>query len=77
MDHDGYWYQYLAARHNIDLPLGFGCLGLALIFILAGHSVSRSGVVSRAKNPKSFWQDIAVLCGIGIVSLGLYLFGPT
>jgi hypothetical protein len=48
---------------------------LTLIFALTGKClVKYEGLVSRAEDPKGFWQGVATYFVLGIVSLGLYLY---
>lgn len=48
---------------------------MALIFTLTGKSVMKyGGIVRRAEDPKAFWQDIALLCLLGLCFVGLYLY---
>jgi hypothetical protein len=78
MDHDSYWYQYFAARHNVELYIGLGSIGFALISLVTGKTlVKYQGIVSRAEDPKRFWQNVVVVCAMGAIFLGLFLFGPS
>jgi len=48
---------------------------MALIFTLTGQClVKYKGIVSRADDPKTFWQNIAMYCVLGLLSLGFYLY---
>jgi hypothetical protein len=77
MDQDGYWYRYLAARHDTFLYLGLFCLGAALISALTGKTIVKfRGIVSRDKEPKDFWQNVVVILGMGVALIGLFIFGP-
>lgn len=75
MDHDSYWHRYLMARHHVSLILGIVLMGMVLISTLTGRSlVKYRGIVSRAEDPKTFWQSIALYFLLGIFFLGLYLY---
>jgi hypothetical protein len=75
MDQDSYWHGYLMARHNVFLAIGAVLMGLTLIFTLTGHClVKYQGIVSRAKDPKGFWQGVATYFVLGLACLGLYLY---
>jgi|CZKD01.1.fsa_nt_gi hypothetical protein len=75
MDHDSYWHGYLMARHHTSLILGIVLMGMALIFTLTGRClVKYRGIVKRAEDPKTFWQNIALYCLLGLFFLGLYLY---
>jgi hypothetical protein len=76
MEYDSsYWHGYLMARHHVFLVLGTVLMGMALIFALTGKCLMKyEGIVSRAKDPKKFWQGIATYSVLGILFLGLYLF---
>jgi hypothetical protein len=75
MDHDSYWYGYLMSRHEIFLILGIVLFGLALISTLTGICLARyQGIIDRAKDPKTFWQNVAMYYLLGLLCLGLYLF---
>jgi hypothetical protein len=75
MDHDSYWHGYLMARHHVSLILGIVLMVMALIFTLTGRClVKYQGIISRAEDPKTFWQNIAVYCLLGLFFLGLYLY---
>jgi len=75
MDHDSYWYRYLMARHHMALILGTVLMAMALIFTLTGRClVKYQGIVNRDKDPKTFWQNVAVYYLLGLLFLGLYLY---
>jgi hypothetical protein len=75
MDHDSYWYGYLMARHNISLILAVVLIGMALISTVTGVClVKYQGIVMRATDPKTFWQNVAMYYLLGILFLGLYLY---
>ena len=75
MDHDSYWYGYLMARHHTFLILGTVLLVMALIFTLTGRClVKDQGIINRAKDPKTFWQNVAVYYLLSLLCLGLYLY---
>lgn len=75
MDHDSYWHGYLMARSHVFLILGIVLMLMTLIFTLTGECLVRGeGLISRAENPKTFWQTIAVYCLLGLFCLGLYLY---
>jgi hypothetical protein len=75
MDHDSYWYRYLMARHHTFLMLGTVLVAVALIFTLTGRClVKYKGIISRAKDPKGFWQGVAEYYLLGLLFLGLYLY---
>lgn len=63
------------ARHNTFLLLGTVLMGLALISSLTGVClVKYKGIVYRAKDPKTFWQNVALYCLLGLLCLGLYMY---
>jgi hypothetical protein len=75
MDHDSSWYGYLVARHNIELILGIVLFGLALISTLTGKCLVKfQGIVDRYKDPKTFWQNVAVYYLLGLLCFGFYLY---
>jgi hypothetical protein len=70
-----YWHGYLMARHHVFLVMGIVLMSMTLIFTLTGKClVKYKGIVSRANDPKTFWQNIAVYCVLGLLCLGLYLY---
>lgn len=78
MDHSSYWYQYFAARRDVEFYLGLGSIAFALISMVTGKTLDRyQGIVSRAENPKGFWGNVAVVSAMGAIFLGLFLFGPS
>ena len=78
MDHDSYWYRYLLARHDTFVVLGTVLIVVALVFTLTGTClVKYQGFVDRAKDPKTFWQNVAVYYLFGLLCLGLYLYTAT
>ena len=63
------------ARHHVSLILGIVLMVMALISTLTGRClVKYRGIVSRADEPKTFWQTIALDCLLGLFFLGLYLY---
>ena len=63
------------ARHDTFLFLGTGLMVLALIFTLTGRClVKYQGILNRAEDPKTFWQNVAVYYALGLLCLGLYLY---
>jgi len=36
--------------------------------------VKYQGIINRAEDPKTFWQNVALYCLLGLLSLGLYLY---
>jgi len=78
MDHDGYWYQYLAARHDFDIKFGFFLLCAVLISLLTGKTLVRfRGIVSESEDPKTYWEGVITYLVFGAVFIGLYAFGPS
>jgi len=78
MDHDSYWYQYFAARRDVELYLGLGSIAFSFISMVAGKTLVRfRGIVSRAEDPKGFWWNVAVVSAMGAILLSLFLFGPS
>jgi hypothetical protein len=78
MNHDSYWYQYFAARRNVELYLGLGSIAFALISMVTGKTLVKfQGIVSRAEDRKGFWWNVAVVSAMGAVFLSLFLFGPS
>jgi hypothetical protein len=50
-------------------------MAMALIFTLTGRClVKYQGIINRAKDPKTFWQNVAVYYLLGLLCLGLYLY---
>ena len=75
MDQDSYWHGYLMARHRAFLVTGIVLMGVTLISTLTGTClVKYRGFVFRAEDPKEFWQNVALYCVLGLISLGLYLY---
>jgi hypothetical protein len=75
MDQNSYWHDYFMARHHTDLTLGIVLMSMALIFAVTGRClVKYQGIVSRAKDPKTFWQNVALYALLGLVFLGLYVY---
>ena len=78
MDQDSYWHGYLMARHRTFLIMGIVLMGVTLISTLTGTClVKYRGFVYRAEEPKEFWQNVALYCILGLISLGLYLYTLT
>lgn len=78
MDHDGYWFRYLAARHDIALKIGLVFLGVVLISVITGKTlVKGQGIVSKTEDPKTFWGTVISLLVGAAVLIGLYAFGPS
>ncbi len=78
MDHDGYWYRYLAARHDFALKFGLVILCAALVSILSGKTLVKfRGIVARSEDPKTFWESVVTLVVMGVALIGLYAFGPS
>ncbi len=75
MDHDSYWYRYLLARHDVFFYMGVVCVASALIFTVSGGClVKYQGIVLRSKDPKTFWQNVAVYYALGFISIALYFY---
>jgi hypothetical protein len=75
MDHDSYWYRYLLARHDTDFYMGVVILCAAMIFTLTGQCLVRNrGLVSRAKEPKTFWQNVVTYYVLGLILFGLWWY---
>jgi hypothetical protein len=69
------WHGYLMARHHTQLILAIVFMGMALISALTGRClVKYRGIVSRAEDPKTFWQTIALDSIIGLIFFGLYVY---
>ena len=63
------------ARHHTFLILGTVLMVMALIFTLSGRClVKYRGIINRDKDPKKFWQNVAVYYLFGLLSLGLYWY---
>jgi hypothetical protein len=78
MDHDSYWYQYFAARRDVELYIGLFSIGFSLISTITGKTlVKYQGIVSRTEDPKEFWQTVILVYAMGAIFLGLFLFGPS
>jgi hypothetical protein len=59
----------------VFLVMGIVLLSLSLVFTLSGVClVKYKGLVFRADDPKTFWQNIATYCVMGLVCLWLYLY---
>jgi hypothetical protein len=55
--------------------MGIVLMVMSLIFTLSGRClVKYRGIVSRAEDPKEFWQNIALYCVLGLICLGFYLY---
>jgi len=55
--------------------MGIVLVALTVIFTLTGQClVKYRGIVSRAEDPKTFWQNIALYFVLGLICLGLYLY---
>jgi len=75
MDQDSYWHRYLMARHQVFMWMGIVLVAMTVIFTLTGQClVKYRGIVSRAEDPKTFWQNIALYFVLGLICLGLYLY---
>jgi hypothetical protein len=75
MDHNSYWYRYLAARHDLLLKMGTVLVGAACIFAVTGRCwVRGKGIVRRVEDPKMFWQNVALYLLLGFIFLGLFLY---
>jgi hypothetical protein len=78
MYHDSYWYRYFAARRDVEFYLGLGSIAFGLLSIATGKTlVKYHGIVSRAEDPRGFWENIAVVFAIGVVFIALFLLGPS
>jgi hypothetical protein len=78
MNHDGYWYGYLAARHDTFLGIALICLGAALLSSLTGKTLVRfQGVISCAQDPKGFWRAVVGIYVTAAIFPGLFMFGPS
>ena len=63
------------ARQHTFLILGTVLIVLALIFTLTGRClVKYEGIIHRVKDPKTFWQNVALYYLLGLLCLGLYLY---
>jgi hypothetical protein len=70
-----YWHAYLIARHHVSLVIGVVLMAVVMISVLTGRTlVKYQGIVSRADDPKMFWESVVVDCLLGLVFLGLYLY---
>lgn len=75
MDQGSYWHGYLMARHQVFMWMGIVLVAMTLIFTLTGQClVKYQGIVSRAEDPKTFWQNVALYFVLGLIFLGLYLY---
>jgi len=78
MDHAGYWYKYLAARHDFDIEFAFFLLCAASISMLTGKTLVRfRGIVSESEDSRAFWESVIALLVLAAVFIGLYAFGPS
>jgi hypothetical protein len=63
------------ARQRTFLIIGIVLMGVTLISTPTGTClVKYRGFVCRGEDPKEFWQNVALYCVIGLISLGLYLY---
>jgi hypothetical protein len=63
------------ARHQTFLVLGTVLIVAASIYVLTGRCFApHQGIISRAEDPKTFWQTVAVCYVLGLLCLGLYLY---
>jgi hypothetical protein len=63
------------ARHDVFLGLGIVLMVVTLISAITGKTlVKYQGIVSRAEDPNTFWQTVALYCVLGLLCLGLYLY---
>ncbi len=70
-----YWHRYFMARHHVSLIMGIVLMGGVLLSILTGYSLTRyRGIVSRAEDPKMFWETVVTYGVLGLVCFGLYLY---
>ena len=61
MDQDSYWHGYLMARHQVFMWMGIVLVAMTVIFTLTGQClVKYRGIVSRAEDPKTFWQKMGI-----------------
>ena len=75
MDHDSYWHGYFMARHHTSLIMGIVLESMALIFALTGRCLVRyKGFVSRAEDPRAFWQNVSVYFLLGLFCFVLWAY---
>jgi hypothetical protein len=77
MDHNGYWYKYLAARHDVSFYMSVVLIAISLASIVSGYTLVRyQGLVRRSDQPNDFWQGVMIYLAMGLASWALYAFGP-
>jgi hypothetical protein len=77
MDHNGYWYEYLAARHDIFFYMSVVLIAVSVASAVSGYTLVRyRGRVRRSEKPKDFWQGVVIYSVMGVVCWALYAFGP-
>ena len=70
MDHDSNGHGFL-----MFLILGAVLMVMVLIFTLTGRCPTRyRWNVSRAEDPKMYWQSIGIYSLLGLSCLGLYVY---
>jgi len=70
-----YWDAYLMARHHVSLVIGVVLMAVVLLSILTGRTLVKfQRIVSRADDPKMFWESVVVDFLLGLVFLGLYFY---
>ena len=73
MYNGSYWRGYFMARHHVSLVIGIVLEAGALISTLTGRTfVKYQGIVSRAKDPKTFQDNVVFYYLFGFFFLILY-----
>lgn len=63
------------ARHHTFLTMGIGLMAMSFIFALTGRSLVKGrGLISRVKDPKTFWGSVATYLVLGLLCLALYVY---
>jgi RsiW-degrading membrane proteinase PrsW (M82 family) len=77
MDHSGYWYRYLAARHDVYIYMSVVLIAVSLASVVSGYTLVKfQGLVRRSEKPNDFWQEVMIYFLMGIALWALYAFGP-
>jgi hypothetical protein len=68
-------YSYLIDRRHRPLLIGILFLLLAVASVLSEQTLERYGPpITRAENPKKFWQNIVFLVSAGLISIGIFIY---
>jgi hypothetical protein len=57
------------------LIMGMVLMGMTMVFTVSGRCLIKyKGIVSRAEDPKTFWQGITTYFILSLICFGLYLY---